>query len=347
MTQLQQHTDTRTPVIALVGCGAITEAGYIPALARHPEICKSMILIDTNLGRAQALADKIGCIRTATDHRSVIGSVDGAIIAAPHHFHAPLSIDFLSSGAHVLCEKPIGENSADVRLMIAAAAANCRTLSVNNTRRLIPSSVLVKTILDRGELGTVRSLEYFDGNEFKWPSASGFYFNRNISHKGVLLDIGAHALDLICWWLGGRPALVSSMNDSFGGIEAAADVVFHHDGCRGHVRLSRLAKLPNTCRIAGDDGTLLMPLYTASAITMKPANGAAVSIDVPLPKGYSVNPSETLVDNFIGVLQGTAAPLIPAESVLSSIEMIDEAYDRATQFPMPWYSTAESDIHVK
>jgi predicted dehydrogenase len=346
MTTSQQRAVPRIPTIILVGCGAITETGYLPALARHPDICKQMILVDTNLERAQRLADKIGCVRTATSHTSFIGGVDGAIIATPHHFHASLSIDFLSNGAHVLCEKPIGENAAEVRTMLAAAEAHQRTLSVNNTRRLIPSSILVKTMLDRGDLGTIRSLEYFDGNEFKWQSASGFYFNSKISHKGVLLDIGAHALDLICWWLGGKPTLLTSMNDSFGGIEAVSDITFQKGECRGQVRLSRLAKLPNSCRIVGDAGTLLMPLYSASSISVKRTGGSAVSISVPLPKGYSTNPSETLVDNFIDVLRGSAAPLIPAQDVLPSIELIDEAYASPAQFPMPWYSPAQRETHA-
>jgi predicted dehydrogenase len=335
--------NTRVPTIVLVGCGAITEMGYLPSLLRHPEICKKMILVDTNLDRARNLAGRLGTTRAATDHRPLMGSVDGAIIATPHHFHASLSIDFLSTGAHVLCEKPVGENAADVRTMVATAEANQRTLSVNNTRRLMPSSLYVKAVIERGDLGRMHSLEYLDGNEFKWPSASGFYFNRNISHKGVLLDIGAHALDLICWWLGGKPELLSSLNDSFGGIEAAADVVFQKNECHGHVRLSRLAKLPNTCRIDGEAGTLLMPLYNAAALTWTPAAGTPVHIDVPVPDGYAANPVDTLVDNFINLLNGEAAPLIPASSVLASIELIDEAYARVAQFPMPWYTTLEKE----
>jgi predicted dehydrogenase len=236
-----------------------------------------------------------------------------------------------------LCEKPIAENADDVRSMLSCAEENNRLLTVNNTRRLMPSSVFVKQLLDRGELGTVRSLHYVDGNEFKWPSASGFYFNAKISHKGILLDIGAHALDLVCWWLGGKPSLVSSMNDSFGGIEAVADVVFTHNECNGSIRLSRLAKLPNTVRITGDAASLQMPLYNASAITFTPAQGTPRSMSIPLPKGYSEQPNETLVDNFVQTLMGTAAPLIPAADVLPSIEWIDEAYAAASRFSMPWY----------
>ena len=38
----------------------------------------------------------------------------------PNHLHVPLSIRAAEAGKHVLCEKPVGMNAAEVRQLIAA-----------------------------------------------------------------------------------------------------------------------------------------------------------------------------------------------------------------------------------
>jgi hypothetical protein len=43
------------------------------------------------------------------------------------------------------------------------------------------------------------------------------------------------------------------------------------------------------------------------------------------------------LENFIEVVQGNAAPLFTAADVAPSMELIDETYQRATTFEMPWY----------
>jgi predicted dehydrogenase len=47
-------SDGEARVIALIGCGAITEALHLPALSRHPEMIARAVCVDPNLGRAKA-----------------------------------------------------------------------------------------------------------------------------------------------------------------------------------------------------------------------------------------------------------------------------------------------------
>ena len=54
--------------------------------------------------------------------QEILGSVyDIAHITTPHHLHAPMSIDFMDNGHHVLVEKPMAITLEDADNMIEAS----------------------------------------------------------------------------------------------------------------------------------------------------------------------------------------------------------------------------------
>ena len=50
------------------------------------------------------------------------GLVDAVLIATPHYFHPPISIDAMEHGIHVMCEKPAGVYTKQVKEMNQVAA---------------------------------------------------------------------------------------------------------------------------------------------------------------------------------------------------------------------------------
>jgi predicted dehydrogenase len=46
------------PTIALIGCGAVAEALYLPALRKRRALRRSLIFVDPHLARAEALRAK-------------------------------------------------------------------------------------------------------------------------------------------------------------------------------------------------------------------------------------------------------------------------------------------------
>jgi predicted dehydrogenase len=325
------------PMIAVIGCGAIAETFYLPALSSYPEVLQRLILVDSNVDRAKKLGERFQVTTCLTDYHEIIGLVNGAIVAVPHHLHYSISKDLLAAGLHLLCEKPLCERATEAKELVRLSEENGVTVSVNHTRRLMPSSKKVRQLLAEEAIGNIHTIVYLDGIEFNWPTASGFYFDSTLSTKGVLLDLGSHVLDLVCWWLGGKPRLVSSENDSFGGCEAVASVVIEHRGCRGEIRLSRLSKLPNYYRITGDRGYIEGGVYDWGSITVSTAadNGRARRIN--LQDGDSSDPDNGLIASFFSVMKNEGQPLIPAKEVLDSIELLEEAYNKARRFSLPWY----------
>src|SRR5690348_10217966 len=95
------------PVIAVIGCGAIAETLHMPGLARHPDIMARSICIDSNLRRAESLAETFGAARAAARYRDVIDELDAAIVAVPAKLHFPIASDLIARRIPTFCEKPL------------------------------------------------------------------------------------------------------------------------------------------------------------------------------------------------------------------------------------------------
>ena len=334
-----------TPKIAIIGCGAITENYYLPALASSLDILANLILVDHEQGRLEKISvmHKVG--REARDHHEVLDEADGAIIALPTGLHAPVALDFLSRGIPVLCEKPLAENAAQARRMVETANRCETTLAANYLQRLIQHIAHAKELIQTQTYGKLVSIEYVIGEIFNWPTVSGFYFKSDPSTRGVLRDRGAHAVDHICWWLGGKPNLVSSQNDSFGGSEAVARVEFERAGCEGSLTLSWFADVPCRFILRCEKAVIEGDIYDYRRLRIIEGGRARdVFLDSPIQSKGDV--AQAIVDNFIRVIERGDAPLVSGENVLDSVAFTDECYEQAIPFDMPWYPALEVE-HVR
>ena len=188
--------------IAFLGCGTITRTQHLPAALSHPGI-EIAGLIDSDGARAEALARACGIkCSVSSDYPDAIKSADAAVNALPNSFHAPVNLDLLSEGKHVLCEKPLATNSADARACAQLAKDKGVILSVGMNRRFDSSHSLLHCVLRDGQIGNVRSYDWQYGGVFEWKSASAFYFSREIAGGGVLMDFGVHLLDSLVSWFG-------------------------------------------------------------------------------------------------------------------------------------------------
>lgn len=327
------------PALAMVGCGAIAEGFHLPALTRSPEVRARLILVDRDSTRATAMARKFGVERTATDLRDILGEVQGAVLAVPPKLHFPLAEACIQSKVHVLCEKPLTETSAEVSRLLAQAADAGVSVAVNNTRRLFPSAIRLKAMLAGGQFGRVERVEFWHGEKFDWPCASDAYFGAKAGGRGVLADTGAHVLDLVCWWLGGKPLVTSYADDSFGGTEAVADISARLGATEVHVRLSWLSRLENVYRIATEQGTIEGGIYESRSFTVTDPRGRRRTVHAARGAGAYSDLANALIDNFVEVALGRAAPLVSGADVAPSIHLIDDCYAQRRRFEMPWHET--------
>lgn len=332
-------TISSAPVIAIVGCGAISESFHLPALAADEAVRERLVLIDRDLARARELAARFGVSTVAADLEEVIDSIDGAVIAVPHQLHYRLARQCVTNGVHVLCEKPLAETAARVDELVVEAERAGVQIAVNNTRRLIPSHQRVRQLIAAGEIGQPQRLDFRWGEAFSWPSATHSYFGVAAEGRGVLSDFGSHALDLVCWWLDGSPALTSYLDDFAGGTEAVAQVAFEVGGCAAEVRLSWLSTLDNRCLIGGSAGAIECGLYDFDELTLIDRAGKRRVVRTGDRTERYEALARPLIDNFLSVVRDGAEPLISARDVAPSIALIEQCYGRRSPFSMPWNET--------
>ncbi|KAJ6624934.1 hypothetical protein B0H10DRAFT_2004896 [Mycena sp. CBHHK59/15] len=79
--------------------------------------------------------------------------VDAIYIGTPHTYHYTNALDAIRAKKHVLCEKPVTSNTAELRALIAAAKENGVFFMEAMWTRFQPLPQAVKKIIDGGELG--------------------------------------------------------------------------------------------------------------------------------------------------------------------------------------------------
>ena len=328
------------PSLALVGCGAIAEAFYLPALQKRPDLLASLVLVDRNRDRAEALRAECGAGSVSTDHNEIIDRVDGAIIATPHHLHTPLTLEFVERGKHVLCEKPLAATVEDVDRVIAATAEHGVRVAVNHTRRLYSSMQEVQRVVSTGGIGELKEIDYVLGEEFGWPAETNTYFGVAAGGKGILFDIGAHILDLVCWLMGGKPDLVSCEDDARGGTEAVAKIVVRKGDAVARVHLSWLSDLSNSYRIVGSKGSIEGRAFEWSSYTKRTASGQKKTVKTDKARQFA-HFADKLLANFVDVVEGKAEPTVSPSDVRPSVALITECYENRTSLSTPWYTAYE------
>lgn len=328
------------PVLALVGCGAIADFFHLPALTRRADLLPSLILVDRDLARAQALQKQLGAAAAVADYREVASKIQGAIVATPHHLHHPITLDLVSRGIHVLCEKPLASTAAEVDELVAAAAAHKVQIAVNHTRRLFSSNQEIRRLATSGELGEVREIHYELGEPFQWPAATATYFGVKAGGKGVLFDTGAHIIDLVCWWMGGQPEIVRYADDSYGGTEAMAELTLQRGTTTAQVRLSWLSKLRNTWRVVGSRATVEGGVYEWSSYQRRNGRGGSTKVRTDGARDFGYF-ADMLLTNFTDVIAGRAAPITSAADARPSIAVIEQCYAQRSRLPEPWHDACQ------
>lgn len=119
--------------LAIIGLGWVAQHRHIPSILRNPAFAL-VGFADKSGAKASALAQKHGlpfssCAKALADI-SWLNDVDAVVIGAPPEAHAPLALEALARGKHVLTEKPFALTLAEAQAMVAAAQKQARVLAV-------------------------------------------------------------------------------------------------------------------------------------------------------------------------------------------------------------------------
>src|SRR5438309_8832023 len=117
--------------IALLGFGKVAESTHVPgfhkAKTRHEfEVVAVAEPSPERRGRAGELLPRARVYASAEELFATERRIEVADVAAPPFLHAPLVVASLRADAHVLCEKPLSLDPAEVRSLGEEAARRGR-----------------------------------------------------------------------------------------------------------------------------------------------------------------------------------------------------------------------------
>lgn len=185
--------------VGIVGCGligqkrakALGQGGHLVACA------------DLDVSRAERLAQASGA-KVFRDWRELVWSpfVDVVIVATLHDSLAEITRTAVEANKHVLVEKPAARNSAELDLVISAAAQYGVKVRVGFNHRYHRSLRKAKEIVDSGALGELMFVRARYGHGARIGYDREWRANPALSGGGELIDQGPHLIDLSRWFLG-------------------------------------------------------------------------------------------------------------------------------------------------
>lgn len=185
--------------VAVIGCGRCAQ-DHLQAYQKL-EQAEVVAVADIVERQAQSVAEQFEC-RSYGDYRRMLDDVkpDAVSVCTPPSSHAEVSLDALSRGVHVLCEKPFAITLGDAKKMVEAAGSAGLMLMMASKFRFVDDVIKAKGIVESGILGRIILFENVfcsrvDMRE-RWNS------RKAIAGGGVLIDNGSHAVDLARYLLG-------------------------------------------------------------------------------------------------------------------------------------------------
>jgi predicted dehydrogenase len=303
-------------------------------------------LCDRDVKQALQMAAEFGLaplIRSRVN--DLRGHIDAAIVAVPHRFHAPVTVELLEMGIDVLCEKPLALTVADAERMAHVAQRTGRILAVALMMRFFPQNLWLKELVDAGEVGRVIKVIAQDGAPLDWPMASNSYFDREASGGGVLFDMGIHYLDRVLW-LFGQLGDISYEDDSFGGFETNARLrgVLTIGGERtpALMEFSWSHDLQRSIQVVGTKGTLEAPVQDPKTLLFRRGVGnREVEMRIPCAKYWDATSHyRAQLDDFIEAVRDRREPFVSASSAVHALAVVEEAYARRQPMVQPWLTHA-------
>ena len=202
--------ELRIGVIGVSGRGAL--AGH----AHDPENgVRLMAGADPQQTFLDTFSEKYTPDFVTLDYRELLArnDVDAVFICSPDDCHEEQAVAALEAGKAVYLEKPMAITTAGCDRVLRASYENKAKLYLGHNMRHMPFVLKMKEIIDRGDIGEVKAgwCRHFVG----W--GGDFYFKDwhadRTKSTGLLLQKGAHDIDILHWLCGGFSSRVKAMGD--------------------------------------------------------------------------------------------------------------------------------------
>lgn len=241
--------DIRTVVIGFGGMGSkyveILAKGQIQGMSLQGVCCR-------NAAGQQKLKEQYPqavIYQNVEDTFAHAEDFDAVVIVTPHDTHVEIGTKAFAHGKHVICDKPAGVSTREVREFLAAKRKDTAFAMMFNTRTT-PAFQKAKEILDQGGLGKVTRAIWTCNTWFRsscYHQSAPWRSSWSGERGGLLINQCQHFLDIWQWLLGMPDAVDASID--FGkynnfAVDDSVDLRFFYNNENGENGMGQTRRFP-------------------------------------------------------------------------------------------------------
>ena len=192
-----------------IGVGVIGATGFIGTPYRQELRDTQGVRIVALCARRRDLLEQAkiedGAELITSDWQEVVDhpDVDLVVVATPDKLHLEPVLACAESGKHLLCEKPVGADAKEARVMWEAYRDQPQLATyVPFWTRYLDMFIRAKELVAEGAIGEVRSVIYRWLNPRPPSMPLTWRDDPELSAGGSIADVGSHSYDTIRWILG-------------------------------------------------------------------------------------------------------------------------------------------------
>jgi len=183
--------------VAVVGAGFVAQKRHIPAFLRLKKQVFVCAICDLKLEFAKSVASRFGIPNVYSNLSDMLKreKPDVVDICTPPKVHAPVAIEAMENGCHVLLEKPMASSLSDCDRMIQALRKHGVKLSVVHNQRFYPPFLKAEQLVKNGSIGELTGMRIISLT----PREEYLVHENHWIHKlpgGVIGETGPHLIYL-------------------------------------------------------------------------------------------------------------------------------------------------------
>lgn len=193
--------------IGVIGCGSVTHIAHFPSIAKYPETTL-VAVCDINEETAKHASVKWSAETYYTDYSKMLSNadLDAVVIATPNVFHLEQALAVAKAGLHLLIEKPLAMTNREGWDIVEAFDKAKVKIAVGCDRRFWLQNEYAKQLISDGYIGEpvmgyACQYQHFFFYQDQLAKTD-FRLKPEMAGGAAIIDLGAHAIDLITWFMG-------------------------------------------------------------------------------------------------------------------------------------------------
>ena len=314
--------------LCVVGCGQFARIFSKSIQPLIPDI--NLYFASRNLAKAEAYSREF-------HGKGVFGSYeeaardpnhDALYICTPHFLHAEHAILATTNRKHVLIEKPMALSPEECQRIITAGKDAHVNVMVAENFRFMPVIRLCKELVQRGDIGRIRTIQIQQESSFK---ASSWRKEREKNGGGIFIDAGIHKIDFLRYLLGDPEHIYAVSPDPWESTNPVEDgllfVAKWRTGEVGLIYHSWTASdipTPHWIGMSGSDGKIMFEIGNQE---LRVERGSyCQSFRIP----DDCNGILPMVREFIDSINENRNPEMSGEEGMEDVRIITKAYESLT-----------------